>query len=231
MGILKKVKGAVSSKANAALDRAIDPEKELDLVIMDLDSQHRRALQELLSYKASAKQMERSVEEQSAQALAWEKRAMIAVKKGDDGLAKDCLQRKKQCEIELVKIKRDQAEAASYAAGMNKSRKVLETKLKMLKLRKGSLATQLAAARSGKGDVFAQSDELFEKMDEAERLIDAELFEQEAELELSGQAASDQALESQLLKAASMPSLVETNDDPLHALKAKMAGEKKQLKE
>lgn len=230
MGIFKKIKGSVSSKANAALDRAIDPQREMEIIIMDLDTQYKKALQELLTYKATAKQMNHSIEEQQNQAKLWEKRAMIAVKNGDDQTAKDCLQRKKQSEIEVLKIKRDQAEAAGYAAELNNSRKTLETKLKLLKLRKGSIASQLAASRSGKGDVFAQSEELFDKMDEAERLIDEELFEQQANAELAGEGAAENDLEIALLKASRGPMTESSDDDPLRQLKARMASDKKLLK-
>lgn len=231
MGIIKRVKGAVSSKANAALDRAIDPHKEMDIVIMDLDAQYKKALKELLSYKTTAKQMEQAVGEHQTRAKTWETRAMIAIKSGDDDTAKECLKRKKQCDLEVIKIKRDQAEAAGYAAELNNSRKVLDSKLKMLKLRKGTIASQLAASRSGKGDVFAQSEELFDKMDEAERLIDEELFAQQAEAELAGDDSTQADFEIELLKASRAPVLVESSDDPLLQLKARMASEKKQLKQ
>jgi phage shock protein A len=231
MGIIKKVKGAVSSKANAALDKISDPHKEMEIILMDLEAQRTIAIKELLAYKADAKSMERTLEEQRTRAEAWEKRAMIAVKKGDDELAKECLQRKKDCEIEIVKIKRDQAEAAGYAAQLNNSRKELDAKLKMLKLRKGTIAAQLAATRSGKGDVFEQSNELFDKLDEAERRIDEEIFEQQAVAELDSEQEANAALESALLKAARSEPTVEDPEDPLAELKAKMADDKKLLEE
>ncbi len=236
MGIFKKVKGAVSSKANAAIDKLSDPSKELDLILMDLESQRSIAIKELLSYKASAKAMERDLAEQATRGEAWEKRAMIAIKKGDDALAKECLQRKRRCETERLSIKRDQNEAAGYALQLNNSRKELDTKLKMLKLRKGTIAARLASARSGGSDPFSQSNELFDKMDEAERRIDEEIFEQEAASELDSEEEGNAALEAALLKAASAPVVVGVGvegaeDDPLAELKAKMATDAKQLKD
>lgn len=232
MGIIKKVKGAMSSKANAALDKMIDPAKEFDLVLLDLEAQRTIAIKELLAYKASAKMMEQGLDEQKTRASAWEKRAMIAVKKGHDEAAKECLQRKKECELELVKIKRDQNEAAGYAAQLNNSRKELDTKLKMLKLRKGTIAAQLAASRSGAGDAFAQSNELFDKLEEAERRIDDEIIEQQALAELDGEQEANAALESAMLKAASQAGeQPEGSKDSLAELKAKMNADKKLLKQ
>ncbi len=229
MSFIKKMKGGLSAKANSTLDKMITPEKEMDLILADLETQQKNAMKELLSYKTTAKQMEREAEEQALRATVWEKRAMIAIKTGDDALAKDCLVRKKKCEIEVVKIKRDQAEAAGYAAELNASRKKVEVKLKMLKLRKGTIAAQLAATRSGKGDVFAQSEELFDKMEEAERRIDAEIFEQEAAAELDEGEAADAKLEAAFLADPKLAGGSIETDDPLAALKAKMGADKKQL--
>jgi phage shock protein A len=158
---------------------------------------------------------------------------MIAIKNGDDDLAKECLQRKRRCEVERASIKRDQNEAAGYATQLNNSRKELDTKLKMLKLRKGTIAAQLASTRSGGSDPFSESNDLFDKMDEAERKIDEEIFEQQAAAELDSEEDGNAALEAALLKAAQDPAVVESSDDddPLAALKAKMASDPKQLKD
>jgi len=231
MGIFKKVRGAVRSKANAALDRALDPAKEIEIIILDLEAQRQKAMKELIGYKADAKQMERSAAEQHTRAEAWEKRAMIAVKRGEDATAKECLQRKRSCEQEAANIKRDQAEAASYAIQLNNSRKTLDTKLRMLKLKKGTLASQLAAARSGGSDPLGQGNELFDKLDEAERKIDQSIFEQEAMNELDDERSANLALEAQLLKAGETDlGPLPGEEDPLAALKAKMDADPKRLK-
>ncbi len=57
MGIFSKIKGGISGKANAALDKAIDPEKELDMAILELEEGRKKAMAELLSYKTTAKQL------------------------------------------------------------------------------------------------------------------------------------------------------------------------------
>ena len=56
------------------------------------------------------------------------------------------LREKKATEAEAARIERDKHEAASYAIQLNKSRKEFETKLQIMKLRKGTLATQIKAA-------------------------------------------------------------------------------------
>jgi phage shock protein A len=201
MGIFSKIKNGISNKANAALDKAIDPEKELEMAILELEEQRKKALQELVSYKATAKQMEHEITKFKAKAEEWEKRAMLAVKAGDDDTAKKALTEKKNCLIEVVKITRDRDEAASYAIQLNKSRKAFETKLQILKLRKGTLATQIAAGRAG-GDVFGNDGKVWDKLKAAEERIDAEVIETEVDAALRGEEMAKADFDGKLLRAA-----------------------------
>ncbi|HEX5063285.1 MAG TPA: PspA/IM30 family protein, partial [Kofleriaceae bacterium] len=190
MGIFSRIKNGISSKANAALDKAIDPEKELEMAILELEEGRKKALQELVTYKATAKNLDNDIEKYKTKAAEWEKRAMMAVRAGDDEAAKTALREKKNAETELAKIERDKHEAASYAIQLNKSRKEFEVKLQMLRLRKGTLATQLAAARSGNGDAFGNDGEVWEKFARAEERIDAEAIETEVDAAIRGEEAA-----------------------------------------
>ena len=220
MGIFSRIKNGISSKANAALDKAIDPEKELDMAIMELEEGRKKALQELITYKATAKQLDMDMEKQKAKAAEWEKRAMMAVRAGDDEAAKEALKQKKQCEQEAAKIERDKHEAASYAIQLNKSRKEFETKLQMLKLRKGTLATQIAAARSAGGDAFGNDSSVWDKFKEAEDRIDAEAIESEVDASMRGEDLEAAAIDAKLAALPAAP------DDALAQLKEKMAADK-----
>ncbi len=228
MGIFKRMKDGISSKANAALDKAIDPEKELDMAIMELEEGRKKALAELVSYKTTAKQLDNDLEKYKAKATEWERRAMVAVKAGDDEAAKTALREKKAAEAEAQKIERDKHEAASYAIQLNKSRKEFETKLQLLKMRKGTLATQLAAARSANGDAFGHDTSVWDKFKAAEDRIDSEVIETEVDAALRGEETDALAFDRKLAAAeskapAALPGEVE---DPLAQLKAKMAEQK-----
>ena len=220
MGIFSKIKNGISSKANAALDKAIDPEKELEMAILELEQGRKKALAELIAYKTAAKQMEQDLEKQRAKAAEWEKRAMLALKAGDEDAARTALREKKACEVEAAKIERDKHEAASYAIQLNKSRKEFETKLQMLKLRKGTLATQIAAARSAGGDAFGNDSSVWDKFARAEDRIDQEVIESEVDAAMRGEDVEAAAIDAKL---AALPA---TPDDALAQLKAKMLADK-----
>src|SRR2546421_1968864 len=215
MGIFSKIKGGISNKANAALDKAINPEKELEMAILELEDGRKKALAELVSYKTTVKQMEQDIEKYKAKIAEWEKRAMSAVKAGDDEMAKKALREKKSAEVELAKIERDRHEAQSYAIQLNKSRKEFETKLQMLKLRKGTLATQIAAARSAGGDAFGNDASVWDKFQRAEDRIDQEAIETEVDAAMRGEDAEAQMIDAKLAALPAGP------DDALAKLKDK----------
>lgn len=226
MGIFSKIKDGISGKANAALDRAIDPEKEVDMAIMELEDGRKKALAELVGYKATAKQLENDIDKYKAKVAEWERRAMVAVKAGDDESAKTALREKKHCEVELAKIIRDKHEATSYAVQLNKSRKEFETKLQMLKLRKGTLATQIAAARSAGSDAFGNDSSVWDKFQRAEDRIDAEAIETEVDAAMRGEDAEAQLIDAKLAALPAGTDAAGSSDDALAQLKDKMAAAK-----
>jgi phage shock protein A len=223
MGILSRMKTALKSKTNSTIDRSGDPAKQLDRAIRELEETHRAAMKELLAYKTTAKRMEQDLARHDEDISRWEQRAKAAVVKGNDELAKTCLREKKRSELERASIQRDRDEAQRYATELNKSRKQAETKLQMLKLRKGTLATQIASARSGGSSVFGKEAELFDKLDRAEERIDEGVLAAEAEVELGRAEIEDAERVAELEKSSAE---TET-DDALAALKAKMAASRK----
>src|SRR5688572_30671356 len=137
MGILSRMKQVLASKGSGGLDKTGDPEKQLDALIHELDEQNRLGLQELVGYKATEKQLAGEAQRLDEKIASWEKRAMEAVRAGDDALAIEALREKKRCEGERLRVQHDRDEAASYAIELNRSRKLVVNRLAMLKLRKG----------------------------------------------------------------------------------------------
>lgn len=225
MGFFSRIKSGISGKANAALDKAIDPRQQLEIVIAELEEGRKAAMQELLTYKTTAKRFDADLEKLRSNAAEWEKRAMMAVKAGDDEAAKAALREKKQLELEAAKVERDKHEAASYAVQLNNSRKEFDTKLQMLKLRKGTLATQIAAGKAAGGDAFGNDPSVWERFAVAEDRIDQEAIESEVDAAMRGEPGHDPDLEAKLAAAerAVGPALP---DDALAVLKAKMDGER-----
>ncbi len=230
MGIFSRMKKGIKSKANAAIDKASDPEKELEIAIMELEEQRKNAIQELLSYKTTAKQMEKDIARAQEKAEAWEKKAKAAVKAGNDELAKNALKERRYWLAEAEKIRRDHDEAAGYAIELNRSRKKAETKLQILKLKKGTMATQIAAARSGSTSPFGHDNELFEKFARAEERIDEEAIQAEVAAAMDGEDVDGAPISSTADVAAEPEPGAGDADFALAELKAKMAVAKEKKK-
>jgi phage shock protein A len=231
MGIFSRIKNGISSKANSALDKAIDPAKEVDMTILELEEGRKKALQELITYKATAKTLDADMEKYKTKAAEWERRAMMAVKAGDDEAAKTALKEKRNADVEAAKIERDKHEAASYAIQLNKSRKEFETKLQILKLRKGTLATQIAAGRSAGGDAFGNDSSVWDRFKAAEDRIDSEAIETEVDAAMRGEMDGGAELDAKILAASRQAQLGDGSDrsappngpdDALSKLKSKM---------
>jgi len=229
MSIFSRIKRAAKAKANAAIDKAIDPQKELEMAITELEEQNKSALKELLAFKTSAKQMEQDIAKLDERAANFEKKAMLAVKSGDDSLAKKCLAEQRNAVAERERVARDRDEATGYAVELNRSRKQVEARLKMLKLKKGTMATQIAAARSGTSSPFGHTDDAFERFARAEEGIEDEAIAAEVQAALDGDdELGAMELESKILAAGNEAG---DADAALAALKAKVASASvKQLK-
>jgi phage shock protein A len=228
MGIFSRIKQGVSARANAAVDKAMDPAKELDMAILELEEGRKKAIAELISYKTTAKQLDADVEKYRAKATEWERRAVLAIKVGDDEAAKVALREKKAAEAEAGKIERDKHEAASYAIQLNKSRKEFDTKLQLLKMRKGTLATQIASARSAGGDAFGNDTSVWDRFKDAEDRIDSAAIATEVDAAMRGEELEAKAFDAKLAAVAGPAGLLANpdGDDALAQLKTKMAEQK-----
>ncbi|HTL38621.1 MAG TPA: hypothetical protein VL326_36070, partial [Kofleriaceae bacterium] len=103
-----------------------------------------------------------------------------------------------------------------------------ETKLQVLKLRKGTLATQIAAARSAGGDAFGNDSSVWDRFKAAEDRIEQEAIETEVDAALRGEEIENAALDAKILAASQKEDQLALPDstDPLAQLKAKMAEQK-----
>jgi len=125
-----------------------------------------------------------------------------------------------------VKIERDKHEAAELRDPAQQSRKEFETKLQMLKMRKGTLATQIAAARSAGGDAFGNDSSVWDRFAAAEDRIDSEAIATESMRRCAAEELEDRrstpsggrGRHANLLGAPGAPEA----EDALAKLKAKM---------
>jgi phage shock protein A len=94
MAILDRIATVIRSNLNALINQAEDPEKMLDQILIDMRQQLQEAKREVAAAIADEKRLAAQLEAASAQVREWDRRAVLAVERGEDDLAREALRRK-----------------------------------------------------------------------------------------------------------------------------------------
>ena len=149
MGIFDRMGKVISSNVNALLDKAEDPKKSLDLIVDEMKDQLKVARKELVEGVAAEKVLRKKVDELDADVQKWERRAELALKAGDEKLAREALEQKKRVVGERDRAEALRAEQRSAVLNMKGELERMEAKQQELAAKKNTLSTQLKQARSG----------------------------------------------------------------------------------
>src|SRR5207245_1076769 len=91
MGIFDRLSTLIRSNINDLINRAEDPEKMLNQLIVDMRSQLAKAKQQVAAAIADEKRLSAQVDTEKKSAEDWERRAVLAVQEGRDDLSGDTL--------------------------------------------------------------------------------------------------------------------------------------------
>ncbi len=191
MGIFARLAQLIKSNLNDLISRSEDPEKMLNQIVVDMNTQLIEAKKQVASSIADEKKLMKQTEQELATAAEWERRAMMAVRAGDDALAKEALARKREHD-ELAAAFRAQWEKQKAAVDQLKlalralNAKIEEAKRKktLLVARKKRAEAQRAIQETMSGLRNASAFEAFDRMQgkierlEAEAEASAELQEE-----------------------------------------------------
>lgn len=153
MGIFDRMGKVISSNMNSLLDKAEDDAKLLELNLEEMAAQLKRGRQDVVSAVAAEKQLRKKAEDLEAEVATWEKRAELALKSGDEALAREALKQKKRASEEAELSVKARVEQRDVALNMKAELDRMEKKLEALKMRKGTIAARAAQARSGTGEL------------------------------------------------------------------------------
>jgi phage shock protein A len=218
MGILGRLSTLIKSNVNDVIDSMQDPAKEIDQMVRDMEDSARQARSEVAACMASEKQLQKRIESLTAEAKSWEDRAAMAVRAGDDALAKEALVRRSEKEAEKALAQKSLQEQQVYVDQLTTGLRALEARVKDVKLRQGSLREKARATKRGGAGLTGTS--AFDDFERMSSRIDA--VEAEASLgdELGGRTAESAAAERKLNEMAQKSSV----DDALAELKKKLGG-------
>ncbi len=226
-GFFTRMKRAITSTVDGAIDSVSDPGQELALLIDDLGAEIKQAEKDHQQAVVDRKVLERKLVEIQAKEQGWLTRAEQAMKLGDENLARAALERKVGVGQERAAIEQTIAEQARLAEDMREHIKQAKAKHKSLNLRRGTLMAQARAAKAGHGSAAGLGMAQSSRLDEIEgKIAQIEAFN-EVHAETHGNELEEQRIDAELRKLDQGREL----DDELALLKAKLAVGEKALTE
>jgi phage shock protein A len=221
MAILDRISLVIRSNINFLINKAEDPEKMLNQMLIQMREQLNEAKREVAVAIADEKRLGVQLEAELDQVREWERKAMLAVEKGDDGLAREALRRKGEHERLAMDYKQQWDAQKASAETLKNALRGLSEKIEEAGRKKNLLIARQKRAEaqkhihevmSGLSDTSA-----FETFDRMTAKVDQLEAQATAAAEISQDLSGD-ALE-QRFKALEGSTDV---DDELKALKAKV---------
>lgn len=221
MGIFSRLAQLIKSNLNDLISRSEDPEKMLNQVVLDMNNQLVEAKKQVAASIADEKRLAKQFEQETANAAEWERRAMMALRAGNEELAKEALGRKREHD-ELANTFKDQwTKQKTSVDQLKKALRLLNDKIEEAKRKKNVLIARKKRAEAQKAIQETMSglkdQSAFETFDRMTQKIDQLEAEAEAQTELAEEYTGDQ-LASQFSQLERKHSA----DDDLVALKRKM---------
>src|SRR5688572_22237170 len=223
MGIFSRLGTLIKSNINDLITKAEDPEKMLSQVLLEMQQQLVEANKAVAIAIADEKKLQKQYTAESDKAKEWERKAMVAVRAGDDNLARQALARKQEHETIATQYQQQWIAQKQAVEKLKDALRLLNNKIEEAKRKKNILIArkkraeaqqQIANTMQGLGDTSAF--DTFDRMAERIQLMEAEA---EAGAELAGELSGD-TLESKFLQLEQAGGANE--DEALNELKSKM---------
>ena len=150
MGIFSRLAQLIKSNINDLISKSEDPEKMLNQVVLDMNNQLVEAKKQVASSIADEKRLFKQAEQEQANAAEWERRAMMALRAGNEELAKEALSRKKEHD-QLAETYKDQWTKQKNAVDqLKKALRMLNDKIEEAKRKKNVLVARKKRAEAQK---------------------------------------------------------------------------------
>ena len=186
MGVFSRLGDIINANINAMLDKAEDPEKMIRLMIQEMEDTLVDLKSSCAAKMATRAEMERDRDTLEAKVTRWSERAVLAVERKRDDLAKEALLEKKQCVSQLEFAEKDLAHYDELIRDCKSNIAQLEQKLEEVTLKHKMLVQRSIHAAEKKRARTAMSaasgTQAMMRFDELENRIER----MEADAELSG---------------------------------------------
>ena len=150
MGIFGRLASLIKSNLNDLISKSEDPEKMLNQVILEMNTQLGEAKKQVALSIADEKRLGKQFETEKATAEEWERKAMMAVRAGDDGLAKEALLRQREHESLSAEFERQWQKQKTAVEQLKTALKTLNNKIEEAKRKKNVLVARKKRAEAQK---------------------------------------------------------------------------------
>lgn len=200
MAILDRMSRLVRANINEMLDRAEDPEKMIDQIIRDMQTNITDARRQVAAMIAQEKELDADLKESRELSDEWATKAKRAVDAGKDDLAREALRRKRDSDENLAVYEQQHEVQTQTVTKLKQQLSALESKYQnTLSQRDALVARQKRAVATKK--IVAQSSSAVSSLGSG---LDAggELDRMEAKIRSTeSEAAAYQELESESMDA------------------------------
>lgn len=195
MGVFSRLAQLIKSNLNDLISKSEDPEKMLNQVIVDMNQQLVEAKKQVAVAIADEKRLEKSVQNEQATASEWERKAMLAVRAGNDQLAKEALLRKKEHDGLTAQYREQWEKQAAAVNQLKTALRALNDKIEEAKRKKNVLVARKRRAEAMKSIQETMSGlsetSAFETFDRMQQKIEQMESEAEAGAEIAEQYSGD----------------------------------------
>jgi phage shock protein A len=221
MGIFSRLAQLIKSNLNDLISRSEDPEKMLNQVVLDMNNQLVEAKKQVAASIADEKRLAKQFDQEAANAQEWERKAMLALRAGNEPLAKEALARKREYDELTATLKDQWTKQKTAVEQLKKALRLLNDKIEEAKRKRNVLIARKKRAEAQRAIQETMSglrdQSAFETFDRMSQKIDQIEAEAEAESDLAEEYSGD-TLSSQFQQLER----TRTGDDDLVALKRKM---------
>lgn len=220
MGIFSRMTDIINSNITSLLDKAEDPQKMIRMIIQEMEEtlvEVRSSSARVIADRKTAARRLARIKDEIAE---WTDKAMLAIDKGREDLARAALLEKQSTTREVDTIEHELSELDDHLNSLNDEISQLQTKLddakakqKAMLMRQTSVENRLKVRRQSQR---SNLDDAFDKFERFERRMDT------LEGELESMDIGDNAKTSLKSEIAALKENDEINDE-LTQLKAKMA--------
>ncbi|MGL4346071.1 MAG: PspA/IM30 family protein [Cellulosilyticaceae bacterium] len=190
MSIFGRIGDLFKANVNDMIDRAEDPEKMIKQSIIDMEKQVGQATQALGQAMASEKAALNTLEKTKKTATEWEEKAKLALKAGNQELAKKALQNKVDIDANITQLQASYDHMHTQVTELKSRVEMLRNKLEEARSQQSILIARARTAEAQKDIAVAisgtDSSSAFSKMEKMERKIESTEAEAQAFSDISG---------------------------------------------